>query len=138
MQRSGRVLPMQRLGVLLVPLGLTGLGIADASGWAAGAALVVAGLGMGLQLPSTLITVQQSVGRGDIGTVTAFTAFFRQLGGAIGIAVLSSVLLYGLHGSTQPDAVFRHVMWLGAAIAVASLALVARLPDLRLGPGQHA
>jgi EmrB/QacA subfamily drug resistance transporter len=158
--RTGRTLPAQRLGVTLVPLALLAAGWAGPTGIGATLALIVMGAGMGMQMPTTLITVQQSVPREQIGTVTALTAFFRQLGGAIGIAVLSSVILLLLRGhlpggvtslegeglgrlldaaggavqSGMPasDAAFRHVMWLGAAVATLSLWFVRRLPDLRL------
>ncbi len=157
--RTGRVLPAQRLGVLLVPLGLATLGFVAPTGLPAALALVVTGLGIGLQLPTTLITVQQSVPREQIGTVTALTAFFRLLGGAIGIAVLSSVALLLLRGhlpsgvnslgteglgamldaaraargtSMQSDAAFRQVMHVSAVVALVSLWLVTRLPDFRL------
>ena len=90
---TGRVLPMQRLGVVLVPLALATLGFTGATGFVAVAALVVLGLGSGMQLPTSLITVQQAVPRAQVGTVTALTAFSRQLGGAVGIAVLSALVL---------------------------------------------
>ncbi len=96
MQRTGRVLPAVRWGVMLVPVGLLGMGFtAPTSPWAA-LCLILAGLGMGLQMPPALILVQQAVPRAQVGSVTGLIAFFRQLGGAIGIAVLSSLLLMWL------------------------------------------
>lgn len=151
--RTGRVLPLERLGVALVPLGLLASGFMPPTSIAATAALVVIGFGMGLQMPTMLITVQQSVPPAMLGTVTALTAFFRQLGGAIGIAVLSSITLWllreplpaGVHAfggeaasawSITPgaadDAAFRTVMWISALIALLPLWLVTWLPDLRL------
>ncbi|MDE2299474.1 MAG: MFS transporter [Burkholderiales bacterium] len=159
LSRTGRVLPMQRLGVVLVPLALLTMGYTAPTGVLAAAALVVLGIGMGLQMPTTLITVQQSVPRAQIGTVTALTSFFRLLGGAIGIAVLSSVALLLLRGQLPADvhalggeglgpmldaahrgdagallgdSAFRQVMRLSALVSMASLWFVTRLPDLRL------
>ena len=157
LSRTGRVLPMQRLGVAMVPAALIAIGYFPPTGLPAALALVVLGAGMGLQMPTTLITVQQSVPREQIGTVTALTSFFRLLGGAIGIAVLSSVVLSLLRGHLPPgvtsldgeglgqlldasrggqtagsDAAFQWVMWLSAAVSMSSLWLVTRLPDLQL------
>lgn len=155
LSRTGRVLPMQRLGVVLVPIALLAMGFGGATGGLATLALIVLGAGMGLQMPTTLITVQQSVPHDQIGTVTALTAFFRMLGGAIGIAVLSSVVLllmrgqlpagatglfeHGLGGATTiDDTAFQRVMQLGAVISMLSLWFVARLPDLQLHDARGA
>ena len=89
----GTVRPMQRLGAVLAPVALAALGFSEATGPVAVGALVVLGVASGLQLPTALITVQQSVPRHQVGTVTGLTAFARQLGGAVGVAVLSAVAL---------------------------------------------
>ncbi len=157
MQRTGRVLPLQRAGVVIAPLALAVLGLTAPAGALGTVALIAVGLGLGLQLPTTLITAQQSVPPSQIGTVTALTSFFRLLGGAVGVAVLSSVLLLllreqlpagatalGAEGLGQllgvaraahgagGDAAFRAVMFLSAGVTLASCWFVTRLPDLRL------
>jgi EmrB/QacA subfamily drug resistance transporter len=158
LHRTGRLLPMQRLGAVLVPIALLAISFSSPVGFAGAAALVLVGLGMGLQMPTTLITAQQSVTRDQIGTVTAMTSFFRLLGGAIGIAVLSSVVLlmlrghlppgvqsldgeglgklidasHGGHGIGASDEAFRIVMRLAAAVSMLSFWFVSRLPDLHL------
>lgn len=159
LSRTGRVLPLQRIGVVMVPAALAVMGFSGPAGGIGAVALVVLGVGMGLQMPTTLITVQQSVPRDQIGTVTALTSFFRLLGGAIGIAVLSSVVLLLLRDHLPPgvtsldsgglgqlldragsgklgagvvDLAFQRVMLLSAGISMLSLWFVTRLPDLRL------
>jgi len=158
LSRTGRVLPLQRLGVGMVPVAMLTLSACDSASALALLALVVLGIGMGLQMPTTLISVQQSVHPRDIGTVTALTTFFRQLGGAIGIAVLSSVVLLQLHapllggggahlqglatliGTPRTevalgggdDGAFRLALRLGAGLAALGWWFVARMPDWRL------
>ena len=148
--RSGRVLPALRLGTLLVPLGLAGAALAGPRGMAATLALMLVGAGMGLQMPTVLITVQQSVARAQIGTVTALIAFFRLLGGAVGIAVLSSIVLGLLHArmassgelltgsAAANDTAFQVVLFISAALALVSPWLASRLPDVRLHDGPAA
>ena len=132
--RTGRSRPPQQLGVALVPLALLALSFAPTTGPAAMLGLVVVGLGMGLQISTTLITVQQSVPRAMVGTVTGLTGFFRLLGGAIGIAVLSTVTLLLLRAQlpTAADVAFRQLMQVCALVALPALWFVRRVPDLRL------
>lgn len=159
LSRTGRVLPLQRIGVVMVPAALAAMGFSGPASGIGAVALVVLGIGMGLQMPTTLITVQQSVPKDQIGTVTALTSFFRLLGGAIGIAVLSSVVLLllrdhlpagmtslageglgrlldrvgsGQAGAGVDDRAFQHVMLIAAGVSMLSLWFVTRLPDLRL------
>ncbi len=160
MHRTGRVLPALRWGAALVPLGLFGMSLAAPTGLWAATSLVLTGLGMGLQMPPALILIQQAVPRHQVGSVTGLIAFFRQLGGAIGIAVLSSVLLMWLRehlpagaeaasseglgallkSATAPakdgvfkgvdDTAFQYVMLLTAAVSLLALWWVPRLPEL--------
>mgnify|MGYP001203952983 CR=1 FL=1 len=73
---------------------------------AAGAGLV--GIGMGLSATAMLISVQNSVGWGQRGVATALVQFSRTIGGAVGVAVLGTLLtaqltsrLSGLDSSLQ-------------------------------------
>lgn len=116
MQRTGRVLPAVRSGVMLVPVGLLGMSFSSPTSLWAALFLVLTGLGMGLQMPPALILVQQAVPRAQVGSVTGLIAFFRQLGGAIGIAVLSSVLLIWLRLHLPAGAVMADADGLGALL----------------------
>ena len=60
------------------------------------AATALAGLGVGLTIPPTVVAPQEAVPRAQVGIVTATTALFRTLGGAIGIAVLGAILFGAL------------------------------------------
>jgi EmrB/QacA subfamily drug resistance transporter len=54
------------------------------------------GIGMGLSIPSFLITVQSSVARSDLGTATSTVQFSRSIGGTFGIAIMGTALASGL------------------------------------------
>jgi EmrB/QacA subfamily drug resistance transporter len=99
MVRTGRYRPVQMMGAALVPLAIASIAFVDIHSIVITAlAMAVAGFGIGLQFPSSLVAVQNAVPPHNIGVATAATALFRSLGGAIGIAVLSTILLATLHG----------------------------------------
>jgi EmrB/QacA subfamily drug resistance transporter len=58
--------------------------------------LVVLGFGMGLVFMSTSLAAQNSVGLRQMGVATGLVNFTRQLGGAIGVAIATSVMLTAL------------------------------------------
>ncbi|MEP9351254.1 MDR family MFS transporter [Xanthobacter sp. KR7-225] len=62
------------------------------------AGLAVVGMGIGTVLPMTTISIQNAVVPHRMGTATGLMNFFRQLGGAMVVAVLGAVLL-GFAGS---------------------------------------
>lgn len=68
------------------------------------ALLAVAGFGVGTTLPVCTVSVQNAVARHRMGTATGVMNFFRQLGGALVVAVLGAVLLGTLGRGTGLDA----------------------------------
>jgi sugar phosphate permease len=92
--KTGRYRPQQLIGTVVAgvsillyawtPVDLLGLGIA---------LLLLAGLGMGAQFPTTLVGIQHAVPKEHLGIATATTALFRTLGATVGIAILSCIYL---------------------------------------------
>lgn len=50
------------------------------------------GLGLGMMMQNLVLAVQNTVQAKDIGTASASVAFFRSVGGAIGVSVLGAVM----------------------------------------------
>lgn len=139
--RTGEVRPLQRVGPVLVIAGLLALAALDpAVAWQHAVALVVLGCGFGLQMPTNLLMVQNTVARSDLGTATALTVFFRALGGAVGIAVMSSIVFAvrsGAPDGAAGDRAFGAALLFGVAVTVVSLWLSLGVPRTQLhGPAQ--
>jgi MFS family permease len=58
--------------------------------------LAVGGVGMGTMYPTTTVLIQNAVPPYQVGTATGTLNFFRQLGGAIVVAVFGAIVLSGL------------------------------------------
>ena len=86
-----------------VPFGLVGLAfVSPVHAIGTGVLMTWVGLSIGVVMPSSLVAVQNAVPRAQLGVATAGTAFSRSLGGAIGVALLSAILLASLHGTGGP------------------------------------
>ena len=59
------------------------------------ALLFVGGIGMGTMYPTTTVLIQNAVPPHQLGTATGTLNFFRQLGGAIVVAVFGAIVLGG-------------------------------------------
>lgn len=58
--------------------------------------LIMVGAGLGLTMLTLLIAVQQAVARSQLGIATSLNQFSRSIGGAVGVAVMGTVLSAGL------------------------------------------
>jgi MFS family permease len=98
------------------------------------AAMLPLGFGLGLTLPALLVAAQGAVGASMIGVVTSTVSFFRSLGGVIGIAVLTSLVMAGAGDGSLADAdpasleaTFRNAFGVAAAAAGVGALLAARI-----------
>src|SRR6185436_12764910 len=58
--------------------------------------ILAMGIGMGLVMFALLITVQNSVGRGQLGIATSLNQFSRSIGQTVGVAVMGTVMTLSL------------------------------------------
>lgn len=78
--------------LLVAGLGLTGTVDHTTELWLTGVYTAILGLGLGMVMQNLVLAVQNTVKATDIGTASASVAFFRSVGGAIGVSVLGAVL----------------------------------------------
>lgn len=164
---TGRAKPLQVTGTAVVMAGLIGISIAHGhADWRMTALLMATGLGIGLQFPTSLVAIQNAVPAKDVGVATALASFSRSLGGAIGVAVLTAILLATLNGtvpaasfsgsefmrelvgggalnitmreqlSTAASLAFRKLFLISAAVALQSFLLSLLLPNVELRDAQ--
>jgi MFS family permease len=92
--RTGYYKRWMLLGSLLLTTGLTLMGTLDehTSLVELGVFMVVLGAGVGMLMQNLVLVVQNSVHQSDLGAGSSLIAFFRSLGGAIGVSVLGAIL----------------------------------------------
>lgn len=134
-------------GTLLLPLDLLVLALLpSAHGLAVLGTLLLCGAALGLQFPATLVAVQSAAPSSQLGVATGVCGLFRGLGGALGVALLTSLLwqlLPGLSASSLPEAggalpvvdasvlreAFTQLLLIDAAIALLHLLIALGLED---------
>ena len=89
------------------------------------ALLAVGGLGMGTMYPTTTVIIQNAVPPHQLGTATGTLNFFRQLGGAIVVAVFGAIVLGGFDVRASGTVVLERLA--GAGGPAADFALLFRL-----------
>jgi EmrB/QacA subfamily drug resistance transporter len=136
---TSRILPrvgfrrMVASGQVLILAGFVGLMFIthDSSLLALYAALLCMGLGMGMSMLSLLLAQQAAVTRDKLGIATSLGQFSRSIGGAMGVALMGTVLtatLASLRGVSEARAIetgLHRAFVAGAAVSV--LALIASI-----------
>ena len=80
-------------GIILIAGCIMAVGFsASTSLWTCAAAMGLAGVGMGFTSIATLLVVQNSVAKRDLGVATSSHQFARTLGGTIGIGICGSLV----------------------------------------------
>ncbi|HYF61013.1 MAG TPA: MFS transporter [Burkholderiaceae bacterium] len=128
-------------GCALAALGLAGLAwVRPTASSGITALMLPLGAGVGMTLPSVLVAAQMSVGPAMVGVVTGVVAFFRSLGGVIGIAVLTSMVLAGAGGGaiTEADPRALERAFSAAFATAAGVATLATAIALRIGSFSRA
>lgn len=135
--RTGRYKPTQIAGlsVAVVAFAVLAWGIATSRGFAVlEPAIFTLGLGLGLVMPNMTIAVQNALPARHLGVGTATLAFFRSLGGLVGVAGGGAILNNLLQGGTR--AAIAAVFTTGVAVMAVALLLVGWLPEKPLST-QH-
>ncbi|GAA2559614.1 MDR family MFS transporter [Winogradskya consettensis] len=104
--RTGRIKPFVVTGAISLTAGFVLLSLIDAGTPIAliAVAMVLVGAGVGMTLQNFVLVVQNVVPLSDIGAASSTVAFFRSLGGTIGVAVLGAVLARQVASSTAAGA----------------------------------
>ena len=81
-------------GMVAVIIGLSLLATIDATTplVLVGAFMAVLGLGLGATMQNLVLAVQNNTAQSDMGAASSLVAFFRSMGGSIGVAALGAVL----------------------------------------------
>lgn len=92
--RTGLYKRWMLLGTVLLTAGLALMGTVryDTSFVALSIFMALLGLGVGMLMQNLVLVVQNTVRQQDMGAASAAVAFFRSLGGAVGVAALGAVL----------------------------------------------
>lgn len=107
---TGRYKPMILTGALLMPFAILGMAFSPPQSlWLTSLFMVLTGIASGMQFPTSLVGTQNSVDVQDMGVATSTTNLFRSLGGAVGVALMSALLLAMLQdtglGTVSPGSI---------------------------------
>jgi predicted MFS family arabinose efflux permease len=113
--RTGRWKLFPVAGLLLVTLGLVMLSRlhSGSSDVLIGAELAIIGMGLGLSMQILILAAQNAVRAADLAASTAGVAFFRALGGAIGVAAFGAILTGRLRAELADLLRAAHIRGLG-------------------------
>jgi EmrB/QacA subfamily drug resistance transporter len=94
--QTGKIKPYIVAGTITLVAGFAVLSTMDhqTNLWIVGAGMALVGIGVGMSMQNLVLSVQNTVRLRDIGAASSTVAFFRSLGGTIGVSVLGAVLAH--------------------------------------------
>ncbi|GAB2581750.1 EmrB/QacA family drug resistance transporter [Paractinoplanes abujensis] len=103
--KSGRIKPYIVTGTIVLVGGFALLSFLDHQTplWFVGVAMALVGAGVGMSMQNLVLSVQNTVSLKDIGAASSTIAFFRSLGGTIGVSVLGAVLAHRVSDQITRD-----------------------------------
>ena len=152
LSRSGKYKMVQVVGLAVAVLAFAVLAWAMATSrgyWIIEPAIFFLGTGLGLVMPNMTIAVQNALPLARRGVGTAMLAFFRSLGGLLGVTASGAILAHQLHqhgveavsalgaqAAAQTVEVYRHAIasmfGAGAVLLLLGLVFLLFLPELPL------
>lgn len=101
MQRTGHYKTIMQTGLVVAGVGIFSLSfLTPTSGFTQEILIMIlTGAGLGALMPTLNLAVQNEFGQKDLGTVTAATQLFRNLGSTVGTAVFGGILTAGVAAS---------------------------------------
>jgi EmrB/QacA subfamily drug resistance transporter len=92
--RTGRWKRFLVGGMVFVIVGLSLLATIDetTSLWVVGVFMAILGIGLGATMQNLVLAVQNNTAQADMGAASSVVAFFRSMGGSIGVSALGAVL----------------------------------------------
>ncbi|XVU29050.1 MDR family MFS transporter [Actinoplanes sp. CA-054009] len=127
---SGKIKPYIVAGAIALVAGFVVLSPIDHETplWYMGIGMFLVGAGVGMSMQNLVLAVQNSVSLKDIGAASSTVAFFRSLGGTIGVSVLGAVLARRVADQITSGLTEAGIPAIGAGDGSSSLNLAA-LPD---------
>jgi EmrB/QacA subfamily drug resistance transporter len=150
MAHSGRYKPQILFGNWLLPVCIAALALTPLhNAWLSGVWMLLCGAAIGCQFPACMVSIQTAVSAAHMGVATSTLNLLRAMGGALGIALISSLLLLLLRQAGAAPAptdggladhlsveslenVFRQLLLIDACFALPALIAALNLPDRSL------
>nr|WP_179665769.1 MDR family MFS transporter [Nocardioides panaciterrulae] len=87
------------MATVIVGIGLLSTIDATIALWRVGLYMAVLGVGLGATMQNLVLAVQNNTAQADMGAASSVVAFFRSLGGSIGISALGAILAHRVAAS---------------------------------------
>lgn len=128
--RSGHYKRIMLTGAAALTVGLALMGLIDDTTSLAEVAffMLVVGAGIGMLMQNLILAVQNAIPMSEMGSGSALIAFFRSLGGAIGVSVMGAILSSKVSDSIAGDLAAQGVD--GTALGAGG-----QIPELSILPG---